>query len=236
LALLEGVGYARAALSRDLPAPPKPLPRPPAVEAVVVEDRSATASAVGGFVNLRRLHLAVRAPDGALSPPFPFDIATRQAIDAVVVVAHFVHEGERHVYLRSTPRPALLVHDGAGGPREGNLWELAAGLIEPGESPRTGGARELHEELGFELHEERLLPLGGPTYPAPGFIAERHHYFHVEVDPSSRKPPLEDGSPLEQNAMVVTSTLLDALAHCVAGTIVDAKTELALRRLAEILA
>ena len=213
---------------------PAPLPSPPDVLARVVRDRSATAKATGGFVNLRRLEVAVTFPDGTTSAPFPFDVATRRAIDAVIVVAHFDRDGARHVYLRSCARPALMLHDGEGGPREGNLWELAAGLVEPGESPRRGAARELHEELGFLVPEPLLLPLGSFTYPAPGFIAEQHHYFHVAVDPAGRSAPVEDGSPLEQQALVVTCTLEDALAHCRAGRIVDAKTELALRRLAEV--
>ncbi len=213
---------------------PPPLPPPPDIRATIVNDRSATASALGGFVNVRRLDLSVTYPDGARSAAFRFDLATRRAIDAVIVAAHFDREGVRHVFLRSCPRPALMVHDGDGGPRDGNLWELAAGLVEPGESPRLGAARELHEELGFAVAEERLLPLGSFTYPAPGFIAERHYFFHVAVDPALREPPLEDGSWLERNALVVSCPLGDALAHCRAGRIVDAKTELALRRLAEI--
>jgi ADP-ribose pyrophosphatase len=204
------------------------------VQALVVRDNSATSSATGGFVNLRRLEIAVMSPAGITSRPFRFDIATRRAIDAVVVAAHFDEGGVRHVYLRSCPRPALMLHDGASGPREGNLWELAAGLIEPGESPRAGATRELHEELGFDVAESQLLPLGSFTYPAPGFIAERHHYFHVAVDPSSRRRPSEDGSPLEQDALVVSCPLEDALGQCRAGVIVDAKTELALRRLLEV--
>lgn len=200
---------------------------------MLVRDRSANAKATGGFVNLRRLDVAVAFPDGRPSHPFPFDIATRRAIDAVVVVAHFDVEGATQVFLRSCPRPALMLHDGPDGPREGNLWELAAGLIEPGESPRSGAARELHEELGFDLSPEELLPMGSFTYPAPGFIAERHHYFRVRVDPARRERPVEDGSPLEQGALVVSCSLTDALVHCRNGGIVDAKTELALRRLAE---
>ena len=73
-----------------------------------------------------------------------------------------------------------------------------------------------------------------PSDPCPGFIAEAHYYFHVSVDPATRKPPAEDGSPLEECALVVTCSLEDALEHCRAGRIVDAKTELALRRLAEV--
>ena len=225
--------YAHAALPPSPKTTPEPLPSPPDVRAVVVRDRSSTAAALGGFVNVRRLDIAVTTAGGPLSPAFAFDIATRRAIDAVVVLAHFERDRVRYVYLRSCPRPALMLHD--AGPRDGNLWELAAGLIDPGESPRTAAARELHEELGFNLAPEHLVPLGGFTYPAPGFIAEQHHYFHVAVDPAARGTPTEDGSPLEANARVITCPLEDALAHCRSGAIADAKTELALRRLAEAL-
>jgi len=215
-----------------------PLPHPPHVRARITRDDSASASAGGGFVNLRRLQISVEAPGGVGTPsaPFAFDIATRRAIDAVIVVAHFrvAGAGERHVYLRSCPRPALMLHDGEGGPREGNLWELAAGLLEPGESPRVAAARELHEELGFDLPPADLVPLGTDVYPAPGFIAERHHYFQVTVNPHQRQVPAEDGSPLEANALIVSLPLSEALSECRAGVIVDAKTELALRRLAEV--
>jgi ADP-ribose pyrophosphatase len=65
-------------------------------------------------------------------------------------------------------------------------------------------------------------------------VAERHYYFHVSVDPKVRQVPPEDGSPLEEDALIVTCPLADALDHCRAGRIVDAKTELALRRLADL--
>jgi 8-oxo-dGTP diphosphatase len=36
-------------------------------------------------------------------------------------------------------------------------WELPGGIVEPGEPPRVGAAREVHEELGIELGIGRLL-------------------------------------------------------------------------------
>jgi ADP-ribose pyrophosphatase len=187
---------------------------------------------MGGFVNLRRLELSLAFPDGSRSATFPFDVATRRAIDAVVVVAHFALGGPRRVYLRSCARPALMLNE--TGAREGNLWELAAGLVEPGEEPREGARRELLEELGFDVPLASLEALGGFTYPAPGFIAEQHHYFHVEVDPEAQKRPTEDGSPLERHAHILSLPLSDAIAHCRSGAITDAKTEIALRRLEEL--
>jgi len=50
------------------------------------------------------------------------------------------------------------------------LWELVAGHIEPGESPRAAARRELAEETGYRARRlERLLEF----YPTPGFVSEK---------------------------------------------------------------
>jgi ADP-ribose pyrophosphatase len=95
-------------------------------------------------------------------------------------------------------------------------------------------ARELLVELGYTAGASRFTPLGSSTFPAPGVIGERHHFFHVEVNPRERGAPIEDGSVLEQQAMVAAVTLSEALVLVSSGHLEDAKTELALRRLAEI--
>ena len=77
-------------------------------------------------------------------------------------------------------------------------------------------------------------PLGPWTFPAPGMIGERHLYFVVDVDPATRAHPSEDGSALERAAAVVALPVGEALEHCRRGDIRDAKTEVALRRLAEM--
>jgi ADP-ribose pyrophosphatase len=114
---------------------------------------------------------------------------------------------------------------------------LPAGLVEPNEQSRDGvrrcAARELEEELGFVVSDKRLTPLGPSTYPAPGIIGERHFYFQVEVDPSTRGEPSHDGSPLEHEGRVTAMELDAALEQCALGVLEDAKTELALRRLKE---
>jgi ADP-ribose pyrophosphatase len=201
---------------------------------VLVRDHTAQARATGGFLNVRRVELTARYPDGSVSLPFPYDVGTRAALDAVVIVAHFVEAEVFHVYLRSALRPACALrpvpplHDGA-------LWELPAGLIEPDEDPAKAAARELMEELGFTADAGAMQPLGPWTFPTPGMIGERHLFFTVEVDPRTRTTPTEDGSALERAASIVAIPLDDAIDHCRSGAIRDAKTELALRRLAETL-
>lgn len=207
------------------------LPAPPSAALEVVADRSHERE---GFLSLERYELVVVDRD-ARSQPFRYDVVARRALDAAVMLAHYADaSGTRRVYLRSALRPPVaLRHDVTAA--QGALWELAAGLIEPGEAPAAAAARELHEELGFRISADDMRPLGPHTYPAPGFVGERHHYFHVEVDPGTRSEPGGDGSPLEEAAAIIDVPLADALEACRAGEITDAKTELALRRLAEVL-
>jgi ADP-ribose pyrophosphatase len=208
------------------------LPDLPALRLVVATDRSAEARALGGFLDVHRLELRVVYPDGTESRPFPYDVAARAALDAVVIAACYVQAGVTYVYLRSAFRPpcALRPIPPAHG---GGLWELPAGLVEPGEEPAACAARELAEELGFDASAADMRPLGPWTFPAPGMIGERHLFYTIDVDPAARKEPTEDGSALEQGAAIVALSIADALEDCRRGDIRDAKTELALRRLAE---
>lgn len=189
--------------------------------------------------------LRVAYDDGASSEPFVYDVVGRPALDAVVVAAHFERDGVRHVYLRSCLRPPVFLRPleaRAFPEREplGALLELPAGLVEVDERTPEGiracAARELAEEVGFVLDPSRLEPLGPSSFPAPGIIGERHYFFHVEVEPREREQPSEDGSPLERGGLVVPLALDEALALARAGELEDAKTELGLRRLAELVA
>jgi ADP-ribose pyrophosphatase len=209
------------------------LPAPPAIRISIVRDRSAEARAIGGFLDVRRLELAIRHPDGSQSAPFPYDVCSRAAIDAVILAAHYTDAGVRHVYLRSCVRPPLALRPVPPW-HDGTLWELPAGLVEPGEDPAACAARELGEELGFAAEARDLQPLGEWMFPVPALIGERHLFFHVEVDPRARTTPTEDGSALERGAAIVAVPVAEALDHCRRGTLRDEKTELALRRLAEL--
>ena len=215
---------------------PSALPEPPPIELRVIRDRAEPAERVGGFLSLKRAELVAEYPDGTHSEPFRYDRCDRKAIDAVVVVAHFVEEGTRRVYLRSCVRPPVAMRS-PPDPRDhsGRMWEVVAGLIDLGETPAEAGARELGEELGVSVRPDDLRELGPWTYPSPGVIGERHVYFHVEVDPRTRTAPTEDGSPLERGAAIISAPLANALAAARNGLLPDAKTELALRRLAETL-
>lgn len=209
------------------------LPPLPPIALSIVRDETAPRD-TGGFLNLRRLQLAARYPDGSVSAPFKYDIATRTSLDAVVLLAHYVRDGVRHVFIRSAVRPPCALRD-RPPPHDGLLWELPAGLIDGDETPAEAGARELEEELGIRVTPSALRELGPWTFPAPGMCGERHIFLSVEVDPTLRRQPSEDGSALERHACVVAITLDAALDACRRALLPDAKTELALRRFHEFL-
>lgn len=196
-----------------------------------------------GFLRLRRRLLRAHYADGTTSEPFVYDEVDRRALDAVVIVAHYVGaRGERRVYLRSALRPPIVFRDRSRSPvpdedPAGSIWELPAGLVEANEQTpagvRASAARELREELGFAVEVDALRPLGPSTFPTPGVIAERHFFFEVVVDPQRRGEPDLDGSALERDGVVLDVALDEALEMCRDGRIVDAKTELGLRRLRE---
>ena len=50
------------------------------------------------------------------------------------------------------------------------LWELVAGRIDGGESPRKAAARELIEETGYRAKRVRVFL---DVFPTPGFLEER---------------------------------------------------------------
>jgi ADP-ribose pyrophosphatase len=213
----------------------------PAIRLELIEDLSPDTGE--GFLRLVRRRLRVHYPDGSTSDAFVYDEVDRRAIDAAVIAARYVGaDGVRRVVLRSSIRPPLYFRDPARAPiafpeRHGALWELPAGLVEVDEqSPEgllRGAARELSEEAGFAVDPARLSALGPSTYPCAGVIAERHFFFEVVVDPASRGEPSLDGSALERDGKLIDVPLVAALEMCRNGEIEDAKTEIALRRLAE---
>ena len=179
------------------------------------------------FLDLMRVTASCDYPDGSRSEPFLYDVVTRRAIDAVILVPTFDEDGATFVVLRSALRVPLALRDAAMG----NVWELPAGLVEAGETPEEAGARELMEEVGAKVDAKHLVRLGAPVVPAPGALAEIQHFVIATVDPRALVSPTEDGSPLERNARLVAVPLAVALRDLAAHGLVDAKTELGLLRL-----
>src|SRR5436853_4109850 len=120
------------------------------------------------------------------------------------------------------------------------LTEAVAGILEVGDRGEAGlrarAVAELAEEAGFVVTPDAIHILGAGTHPSPGAMFEKFYIVAVEVDPSAQQVPEGDGSPMEEAATTHWLELDLAIAACVRGELEDAKTELGLRRLKDLLA
>jgi ADP-ribose pyrophosphatase len=214
-------------------------------EIEIVEDYTERARCDEGFLRLRRLRARNRRTDGSRSPEYPIDVIDRPTLDAVAVCLWARTARGIEILTRRGLRPAAYFRRGkapALPEREYLLVEeIVAGVLEPGErgtdALRRRGADEVREEAGIEIAPERLEPLGAPFFPLPGIASEKIHLLSGEVPRGAEEGPYAaphegDGSPLEEGAVLEWRGLHAAIAACEAGEIEDAKTEIALRRLA----
>jgi ADP-ribose pyrophosphatase len=67
-----------------------------------------------------------------------------------------------------------------------SLWELVAGGLEKGETPRQGARRELIEEAGYRA---RVLKPVLDFYPSPGILSEKMHLVEAfDLTPAKGEP------------------------------------------------
>ncbi|HXW94892.1 MAG TPA: NUDIX hydrolase [Nitrososphaerales archaeon] len=68
----------------------------------------------------------------------------------------------------------------------GTIWEIPAGTMEPGETPRECAGRELEEETGYRAGSLRPL---FDCYAAPGYSMELMHVFLARgLKPTEQRP------------------------------------------------
>ena len=199
---------------------------------------------VGGFLVLRRLTLVNRRADGSASEPYSCDFVERSyGLDAVAVVVYrrTVEPGRLEVLLRRGLRPPMEFGRGENVPIADEnpspfCVEIAAGLIENHDRGVAGiearASAEIEEELGYKVAPERLVSLGAPVVPTPSVIPERLYLYAAELTSDDVRYELSgDGSPMEEGAETSWWALGEAIRACTDGRIVDAKTEIGLRRL-----
>ena len=103
----------------------------------------------------------VRAPDGS---EMHLEIVRHRGASAIVPVLSGIDSEDPSVLLIKQYRYAT----------GGTIWEIPAGVLEPGEEPIDCARRELREEVGAETKElEHLITM----YTTPGFTDERIHLF-----------------------------------------------------------
>jgi len=100
------------------------------------------------------------------------------------------------------------------------LLELPAGKLEKGEDPAECAARELEEETGFRPGSVREL---GRFYATPGYGSEIFYLYHAE----DLTPTAQNLDP-DELLDIVRIPYADAIAACMDGRIIDAKTALTL--------
>lgn len=99
---------------------------------------------------------------------------------------------------------------------EGQVWEVPAGRLDPGEAPEDCARRELLEETGATAGRiERLTTI----YTTPGFTDERIHLFAAWVSGHEAHRREHD-----EFIEVVPLPLSRVLAMIQAGEVVDAKS------------
>jgi ADP-ribose pyrophosphatase len=69
------------------------------------------------------------------------------------------------------------------------LWELVAGRIDAGETPKVAAARELIEETGYRAKRFRIFL---DVFPTPGFLEERMYILLAEGLAAGEAEPEED--------------------------------------------
>lgn len=109
---------------------------------------------------------------------------------------------ERFEVVSKAAGVAVLVRDAAGRvlgveqrrPAVGAVsWELPAGIVDPGESPRQAAERELAEEAQLR---GRLRQLNA-AYVSPGFTNEMVHLFEASDLSPAHGASLDEGEELQ---------------------------------------
>jgi ADP-ribose pyrophosphatase len=153
----------------------------------------------------------VRAPDGST---LTLEVVRHPGAAAVVPLLSDPTGADPQVLLIRQYRYA------ASGP----IWEVPAGVLEPGESPEECARRELREETGARA--ERIEHLT-TIYTTPGFTDERIHLFLATgITPGEPRPMSDEFLVVEARPI---SRVLEMIRD---RDVVDAKSVVALLFLA----
>jgi ADP-ribose pyrophosphatase len=110
-----------------------------------------------------------------------------------------------------------------------NILEAVAGKIDAGESPATAAVRELWEEVGYKIKEDRL---GKPIemYASPGYSTEKITIFLAVVKDSDKDPGAGGGVQGEhENIEIVEMDINEFMSKINSNEIKDSKTIIASR-------
>lgn len=214
----------------------------------IVDDKSATSRCDQGFLKVRRLILRNHYQDGGQSEAYNCDIVERRQIDAVAIALYKI-DGEgadrkiRVLLRRGIRAPIYLRKDNPdkGRPEKlhTSIYELVAGVLEDEDMGLEGvnhrAVEEAREEVGLPVTNEQIQALGAAFFPSPGITPELVYLAAAEANIDERGEAEGDGSVMEEGATAEILDLQDAIAKCRSGEIQDAKTEIGLLRLADLI-
>ncbi|HEV7178548.1 MAG TPA: NUDIX hydrolase [Candidatus Baltobacteraceae bacterium] len=129
------------------------------------------------------------------------------------------HRGSYAIVATSAPDSLVLVRQYRHA-AEAMLWEIPAGVSEPGETAADGALRELREETGYRASTMRPL---GSMFVTPGYCTERLEFFHADGLSSGDQQLDED-----ERIAVASFTIGEAERLVETGQIADVKTVVAL--------
>jgi len=134
--------------------------------------------------------------------------------DSVGIVPVF-EDSRRIILVKQFRYPAVREAE------NGFLWEIPAGMLDPGEEPLQTASRELFEEIG--LRAAQVEPLIS-YYLSPGLLDEKMHLFVARIV-ENRKLDCTGGNPEENEDLLIRSFDRGEILNMIAGhEIEDAKT------------
>lgn len=148
------------------------------------------------------------------------DVDEIREADGHTSVREVVRHGGSVAVLPIRPDDSLTLVRQYRHPTGRQVWELCAGLLEPGEAPEDAAQRELREETG--LTGGTIKPLLS-FHVSPGYTEEFIHLFRATGQ--TEGPPEPDG---DERIEVKEFSLAEARRMAADGRIHDAKTLLAI--------
>jgi ADP-ribose pyrophosphatase len=116
--------------------------------------------------------------DEAVDPKSGFEIKRSVVRHAGSAVMLAVDDRKRILLVRQYRLPA-----------NGNLWELPAGRLDPGEKPLQAARRELAEETGYRARTWKKL---ASFWVSPGYVAEKMTIFLATDLTEGEATPMDD--------------------------------------------
>lgn len=109
--------------------------------------------------------------------------------DGFEINRSIVHHPGSAVMMAVDERSRVLLVRQYRLPAAGELWELPAGRLDPGESPLKAARRELEEETGYKAHKWTRM---ATYYPSPGYVSEKMSLFLAQELTAGEAKPMED--------------------------------------------